>query len=505
MPTLTQLGATHGFTAGDLNTDGYVAVIPAFQKVYFADGRTEGDGGYNKLDFINTRLVGEASGTFTAEELVEQATSEAAGIFIETIGTGATAWHLVYRITTTEFDSEHVVTGADSETTVTPTSVVAPPHWTPWTLTTGDFPDGGSNIGSLYLGRIFLNDMYHPHQWICSRAGDPLDFDTSEDDVGAAISSQTSGLAGKIGAPLIGFIPYKNYYQIFGCIGELWIMRGDPATVISFSNLSYADGLFSPTSWCFDDKGNLYFVGNSGFYRLPAEAATSNVGPENLTLSKYPNLFNQLNLNRRTDRVVVAYDKDRFGIIFTAVMMDGAWSFSFFYDIRNNSMWPEEYATNAIPASAYYFDSYRGDYRKLLLGGQDGYVRAFDEDAKDDDNGASDSAIDSYIILGPIDLSPLVAGEGKLQELIIDLSEDTDGLSWSLYSEDSAEALIDGIEEGTLSPIDNGTFSSGGHQNSIRTHVRGKYLAIELNNDSSGESWGLETIECKIKVVGRKK
>src|SRR4030042_155167 len=105
--TLTALGATNGFTAGDLDTSGQVAVLPAYQKVYFADGRaysaTLADSGYHKLDFINTRLVGTASGSFTKGEVVTQETSEAAGIFDETVTVGAETWHLVYRTTTVEF------------------------------------------------------------------------------------------------------------------------------------------------------------------------------------------------------------------------------------------------------------------------------------------------------------------------------------------------------------------------------------------------------------------
>lgn len=594
MPTLTALASGHGFTVGDLDSDGYIAAVPAFQKLYVSDGRTEytttapdftggglddmiiggtysgttslqykieidGEGtpdtfkwsddggstwdattvnitgaaqtlnngititfaattghtegedwtftathGYHKLDFINTKLVGTASGAFTAGEVLEQAVSGAKGVFDETVGSGATAQHFVYRITTTQFNTTNVVTGATSGETVTPSSVTAPPHWLKWTLTDGSFPDGGSNISSLYLGRIFLNDMYHPHQWLALRQGNPLDSDTSQDDIGAAVSSQTSGFAGKIGSPLVSFIPYKNYYIIFGCVNEMWIMRGDPSTTSSFANITYDDGIFSPDSWCFDDKGNLYWVGINGFYRLPVGAAVSDIPPENITLGKYPNYFTQLQVNRRTDRISVEYDNDRFGILFTIVMKDGAWASSFFYDLRTEALLPEDYADNAIPASMYYFNAHRGDYRRLLFGGQDGYIRYFDEDAKDDDNGDSDSAIDSYVVLGPIDLSPLTRGEGKLEDLVIDLSEDTDGLDWALYAEDSAEALIDGIDDATLTAIDSGTFSSGGHQNSIRKKVKGKWLAIKLQNDTASESWGLDGIEAKIKLAGKK-
>jgi hypothetical protein len=64
MASLTALDSSNNFDPAnlDLDTSGYVAMVPAYQKVYFADGRpfSENDPhltGYHKLDFINTRLV----------------------------------------------------------------------------------------------------------------------------------------------------------------------------------------------------------------------------------------------------------------------------------------------------------------------------------------------------------------------------------------------------------------------------------------------------------------
>ena len=52
MPTLTELDAEHGFVANDIDTDGYVALIPAFQSIFFADGRDYNNKGFHKLDFV---------------------------------------------------------------------------------------------------------------------------------------------------------------------------------------------------------------------------------------------------------------------------------------------------------------------------------------------------------------------------------------------------------------------------------------------------------------------
>ena len=96
MATLTVLASGHGFTAGDLDTSGQVAIQPAYQKCYICDGRaysaTIADSGFHKLDFLNTRIVGTVTGTFTQGEVVLQTDSGATGIFDENVGSGATAW-----------------------------------------------------------------------------------------------------------------------------------------------------------------------------------------------------------------------------------------------------------------------------------------------------------------------------------------------------------------------------------------------------------------------------
>ncbi|MGW8181311.1 MAG: hypothetical protein ACWGQW_21480, partial [bacterium] len=348
MATLTQLGATHGFTAGDLDTSGQVAIQPAYQKMYFADGRaysaTKADSGYHKLDFLNTRLVGNASGAFTKGEVMTQAVSGATGIFDETVGSGASAWHLVYRTTTTEFNATNVVTGGTSSETVTPTSVVAPPHWLNWTLTTGSFPDGGSNILSLCWGRIFMNSIQHPHQWFATRINDPLDLLLVTDDVASAQNSQATKKAGLVGDQLLAMIPYKGNTQVFGCQNNMFVMRADPAKGGFFTTLSDTTGIFSHESFCWDDKNNLYFMGFDGIYALSAEAIINGAPPTNLTKEHVPNLVTNMGLNRRTDRVVMRYDKDRYGIVVSAVQRDGLWNAIFWLDLRTGGVFPESYA-----------------------------------------------------------------------------------------------------------------------------------------------------------------
>jgi hypothetical protein len=503
MPTLTSLAAANGWTAGNLNTDGWIAVVPAYQKIYFADGRaysaTIANSGYHKLDCINTSLVGAPSGAFTKGETMTQAVSGATGVFDETIGADTTAKNLVYRTSLVEFVTGQVVTGGTSTKTVSPTAVNAPPLWLNWILTTGTFPDGGSNIMALCGGRIHLNSMYNPHQWFCTRQGNPLDLNTAVDDEQAADSSQNS-IAGIVGDAITTFIPFKDHYLIFGCAKSMWVRRGDSRQGGTTSNLTYDCGVFSPTSWCYDDKDNLYWVDLTGFYKLTKEALINGGAPENILINSVPNLFKTIQLNRRTDRVVCGYDRDRHGIVVSISMLDGAWQCAWFYDILYGSFLPDSYAGTTIPASILYANSYRGDYRALLVGGYDGYIRKFDEDTLDDDG----TAMGSYVLLGPINLYQWVRGSGMIDEIEITLGEVTTNCVWSLFAKETAEDIYDAVIAGET-PVATGVFSSGGIQTVIKQRISGKYIGLLLKNTTTAKTWETEGIKVHLKISGKDK
>jgi hypothetical protein len=493
MPTiLTPLTSTNGFTSGDLNTDGYISVIPAFQKCYIADGRTYsatiGSSGYHKIDFINTRLVGTASAAFTKGEVVTQATSAAAGIFDETVTVGAATWHLVYRTTTKEFNMVNVITGATSSTTLTPTAVVAPPHWLNWTASTGDLPDGGSNIGCLCFGRIFLNSMQNPHQWSCSRIFDALDWDTSQTDVGSATISQNTK-AGEVGDVITAMIPYKDSYLTWGCANELWILRADPLQGGINTCISKSTGMFSPTSHCWDDQNNLYFLGSDGIYKLSSDAIINAQPPENITKQYIPRLVTALGLNRRTDRVVMAYDKQRYGIQVCVTQQDGKWAVNFWIDLRTGGLFPDTFPVGQVQSSLYYYNSYNYAERGLLLGGYDGYIRKYSESTKYDEG---NNAINSFVTIGPfVSAKDGTRKKVSIKEVSLTMGEESNGVTVDIYGEESSDSLVNRIKEQQPAKTTK-TLTGDNLQNTITDKVSAVATAIKISNSQFNESWSIE-------------
>lgn len=604
LPALTLIDSSHGFTAGDLNTDGYLALIPAFQRAFFADGRPWTSDihttGYHKLDFLNTRIVGTVTGVFNKGEVVNQATSGAQGIFSETVGTGATAWHLIYRTTETEFIAGVAIIGADSAASVTPAAagnIVSPPHWLAWntapslleydfegdvdsvtaspvtlvdasltteytiddllidwyvyvltgtgsgsravitdydagtgTITVADwldeddvasthpdanstygiseapiqttggiFPDGGSNIGCLCFGRIFLNSMLNPHQWFCSRVNEPNDWDMSQDDVGAATSSQNSK-AGEVGDVITAMVSYKDHYLIWGCVNELWCLRSDPLQGGVNTCLSKTTGIFSPTSFCWDDKNNLYFLGTDGIYKLSSSAIIKGHPPQNMTKAHLPKLVTSLELNRRTDRVTMAFDKQRYGIEISISQYDGTWGVCFWYDIRTGGIFPDVFPEGTVnPSCLFYYDAVNASERALLLGGYDGYVRKFDETVKNDDG----EAIESYAALGPFVSDSETRSKATLNEMAITPSKGTDSIIVDVHRADSADELINNIEADST-PVATKTFT-GDEPGTIRDRVSGRAIGMVMKNLTDDESWSMESVDIDLKTSGKQK
>ena len=514
LPELVLLDAAHGWTNGDLVTSSYLAMVGAFQTFWYADGRPVAGGGYHRLNFCNDKLSGTATGTFSRGEGVTQAGNTAEGIFDESISNT----HFFYRTTTKPFNTTGLITGSTSGATLTPTAIGYPPHWFAWnnrvlaspadatgliTDATNYLPYSGANIGALFGGRVYLNSVENPNQWIASRHRDPQDFRVSQADMGSPVSSQTSKL-GIVGDCITAMVPYLDHYLYYGCMNEIWIQRGDPGpgAGAQITNVSRTVGFFGPDGWCFDEKGNLFFMAMDGLYVLSGRSGVEGAPPENLTNTRMPGFIKSLGLNRRTDRVCMDYDKDRYGIEVSIVQFDGAYGVSFFWDLRLNAMDPQSFATSDhCPASMLYYNSRKASTRGLLMGGQDGYIRKWDDTAKNDDG---DVAIDSYCTLGPFQAFPKMRQQGQLAEMSLRLGEDTDGVDVSVYAGGAAETVVNAVKN-TDVPQATETLTGGGLRPAWRPRTIGSVFCVHLRNNNASERFALERVTARLTDAGKAK
>jgi hypothetical protein len=445
------------------------------------------------------------------------------GIFDETTTVGSDTWTLIFRTTPLQFVITTPIVGSISGTSLIPTAVAAPPHWLNWTLVQGQFPDGGSDILALAFGRIFMNAKKQPNQWYATRASDidlesgtldgRLDMLMEQADLSSPCSSQNTK-AGLVGDAIISISAYKDFYVVFGCSRSVWVLIADPLNGgILREVTNYQTGIFSPTSSCWDDKGNFYFVGTDGIYRLDPSAIVSAQPPVNLTKLRVPQLVPDLALNRGTDRVVMAFDKKNYGILISASMQDGSWAGNYWIDLRfkmsvsrvdsstvdANGIFPDVYPTGLIPASLLYLDAKDAAERQLLLGGYDGYVRKYDPTAKSDDGG---TAIVSNVVFGPITDKSRSRGLSTISNISGVIDPNSDDLEVRLYAAQTAKELLNNMAAG-VAPDVKREFEQSSLLPTIRQRVTGGAFAVAVGNEEAGETWSLEKITANIDPAGR--
>ncbi|KKK65995.1 hypothetical protein LCGC14_2968550, partial [marine sediment metagenome] len=152
------------------------------------------------------------------------------------------------------------------------------------------------------------------------------------------------------------------------------------------------------------------------------------------------------------------------------------------------------------PYSMHYYEAQDPDFRHLLLGGRDGFIRQFDDLTKNDAvNTAETEAINAYLTIGPVPVGVDRDSRGRLTSLAITTGNDTDGIEWQLYAADAAEDVEDNMASET-SDI-SGTISSAGRVQ-LRPRVRGIYFGLRLKNSTLSETFSIENIVGEIKPAG---
>ncbi|GAG60232.1 unnamed protein product, partial [marine sediment metagenome] len=220
-------------------------------------------------------------------------------------------------------------------------------------------------------------------------------------------------------------------------------------------------------------KENLYFWGANGIYRTTIPGR-----PICISEIRLPKLIKDEDTDRSTHRIAFAYDRRRKGILITLTRKGVVTitNSNYWLDLRavdeaaNPAIFPESYPSEVSAFSAFFYEATSPSYRRLMLGGQDGYLRFFDDDAKNDDAGASgDVLIDSYVTFGPIAMAEDLRSTGKLTGLncitagggIGGSQSDSDDITYKIFVAKSAEEILEKLYVGT-NPAIGGTIKAPG-------------------------------------------
>ncbi len=237
-------------------------------------------------------------------------------------------------------------------------------------------------------------------------------------------------------------------------------------------------------------------MGTKGLYRIERGGSI----PQPLTQGRLPDIMS--NIDRDSNRVVMAYDRKRHGILITITDLQAGTGTSWWYDLRTDGFFPEAYLTGMGPFSSYFYDADGDTYQHLLLGCDDGYIRFFDDTEQDDeDTDGTEVAVTSYVLLGPMDITT-DDREGKLVNSNFTLGSSTTNVNYNIYVNNSAEELLDDVANAGLQ---SGSFTSGGRQYDVRTKAKGVALGIKLGNSTSSKTFAVEKVNVKIVPAGRLK
>jgi len=439
-------------------------------------------------------------------------TNSGAAMGVDFVNTTTSA-ALIYgfRTTVLTFENAETVEGFDKDgNAITLTLNAAevapdPPHyynWTPYandTTTYGSMPDRAT-IGALYRGRPTLSgNPDNPHQWYMARQNNPYDWNYGTLDAQSAVAGSNAD-AGEIGGIITALIPYKDDYLLFGATTSVWRMNGDPAAGGRLVEVSLTTGIFGANSWTFDDQENLSFLGNGGVFQLPPQVG---ITPVDITQELIPDFWSDWALDASIHTVTMAYDKLNHGILMCKTLLADGTNENYWIDTRTKGFFPESYPTNSGVYYAYYYDAIDPAFQSLILGTTGSYLKQFDAATLNDDTGASTQAIDSFVVFGAILAAANGDSKARLTLASHTLSADSSAVISSIFTHHTAEQLIDGIDDATLSPVIVTTITPTTRPVRRRQRARGTYFAVRLQNAVASQTWGLESFTINVEPSGR--
>lgn len=519
--TLTELAAANG----NIDTLKPFKMFEAFEKVFIVNGTN-----LKVVDFGNTELSTDDIAAGTAVPVPGSIIGKEVGAAISdpkfvvdyatALTTVANTKIYAKKITSGTISSGDVLRNSSGTISfTTDANEVAPtiPHFYDWTVygkdtdglgTYGAMPNQATS-GCLWRGRPTLSsDKDYPHQWYQARQRNPWDWNYIDNDAQSPVAGGNSD-AGEVGDIMIALIPYNRDYLIFGCAGSLWVLAGDAAEGGSLYEFESTAGILGRDAWCWDKEENLYLLTTTGILKIP-----KGFGPgENLTEQTYPDFIKDLAYDVSLHRITMEYDRLRNGIQISKTTLADGTNSCWWYDLKVNGLFPDTYPTQCGMFSMFHYEAVDPDYRKLLFGCNDGYIRFADDDAKDDDIGATDQAIDSYITFGPLKLG----GEGREGKLTSLLGIPTGGLSggseadssdleYKIWTGQIADIVTEKLIANT-SPVISGTIEARQYIRGKRKRrkIRGMFAGIRIGNDTATETWGLERLLVNIQEGGRLK
>lgn len=315
-----------------------------------------------------------------------------------------------------------------------------------WTASAGSMPVDSTGHRSL-LGCTWNARTVHagfrdePQNIYFSAFDNPRDYDTAP-----AITTGTQAYVlnasnmGMIGQRVTALIPFSDDVLIVGCDGSIWQITGDPMYGGRIDNLSRETGIAFGEAWCFGPGKMVYFFSTRGgvYSLVPGQ------GPERVSQAISDDLYTVNTSEERTSISMCWDDRAQGLFVFITDLDPTKRCLHYFYDRRWNGWWPFEFAHPRMnPKTCHPIDGDRVDDKVVAVGSWDSHVRVADSQDGEDDG----VPFQSYVAFGPV-LAPDM-GAVQLDEVQVELAEDSDGCEYHVAAANSCQRALDGVEKGT--------------------------------------------------------
>ncbi len=358
-----------------------------------------------------------------------------------------------------------------------------------WTASAGTLPvDEDGNRPTLienWRGRIIQAGLLKdPQNIFMSRQGDPTNWDYFPLSPGPAdaVAGNLSDSFGLIGDVITCLIPYNDDTLVVGCDHEIHILRGDPGAGGQVDLVTRAIGMAFGLPWCVDPSGTIYFFSNRTgvFSMVPGQ-------PPQRISDAIQQTLQQIDTGKFG--VCMGWD-DRFqGLhVFVTELSGPAPTTHFYYDQRNQAWFTDVFEDeNMNPLVCTVFDGNLPTDRVLLIGSWDGYVRAIDPDAVDDDG----VEINSEVWIGPLLSKNL--DDVTLKALQAVLAQGSGPLTYSIHIGATAELALNS------EAVDSGEWELG---RNLSSRVKWADHAIYVKLTASNP-WAMESIRAITSIHGK--
>ena len=368
--------------------------------------------------------------------------------------------------------------------------------YTPSTNTVGDFVASNGYVPSntagtsfpklccTWRGRLVLSGLTSDAQNVfMSEQGDADDFNYSPSSTtpSQAVAGNVS-LLGYIGDSVTGLAPFNDDVLVVFGDSSIWQIKGDPMQGGQAQRYTDGIGCVYGEAWCKDSYGTMYFMSNRG----NIYAMAPNQQPIRISQSIDPLLET---INTGTNVIRMAWvDREQALRVFVTPASAAAATTHYTWEQRTQSWWKDTFANNNFnPVTLTTFDGNTADDRVTIIGSWDGYVRAIDMAATDDDN----TDIESSVVLGPITSETF--DEMTIRDVQAILGESSDPVTYNVYVGNTPEEAL------SSTSVESGTFGAGRNPT---TSIRRTGYSVHVKLSSTGQ-WSMEQLMMLVATRGK--